>query len=188
MSKISTLFAFAGLALVACQTQQASLDSKKKDPSKLPPTSPLLSMSDLKKKDGTLNCSGYDGKMNYISTSVAFKNGKVAEALVAGYEKKDKSASNVDLTKSENRVEIFKNAIKFIDVDVDLDGKKTSVELTAVQTDKARKIYSLDLEYKDGGEGVVDLAGYLSYKEISLTMDLSEVFMTCLVLPTELAK
>jgi hypothetical protein len=171
----------------ACQPQGSNLSSKKKNSDSNQAESFLAKKVDsLKKESGTLRCSGMDAKSHFVRTEARFTQGKLTELNVSAFANKGDANQPVnDLTADLQKYQIFSNELssKALDLDVDLDGKKMSIEVIAELNGKARKIYDLDIRLQDDGEGGKALNAFLTYRNTSMDLDLSEVLMGCSVQP-----
>lgn len=171
--------------LSACQPQLSQLDSKKKD-SESPAENSYIAkkVHALKKEKGSIQCSGVDSKLNLIRTTATINNGELSELTVAAYANKEDPSKLVnDLTPDLKKYELFRHELKSkaLDLELDLEGKKFAVELVAEMNGQARKIYDLEIRVQNDGEGSYALNAFLSYKNTSMSLDLSEVLMGCSV-------
>jgi len=175
-----------GVSLIGCNLKSSDLSSKNKSDSDKSERLPAIAreVNALTKEDGSLLCSGMDQKMNLIRTRASFTKGKLDSLSVAAYaNKSDPSKPPNDLTPDLKKFEVFSHELigKALDIDLDLDGKKFGIEVVAEMNGKARKVYELDMRIGDDGEGEKLLNSYLSYKNTTIDIDLSEVYMACSV-------
>ncbi|NBW81629.1 hypothetical protein EBR21_07730 [bacterium] len=186
MTKAKIALALIPVLALACHPQQSTIDSKNKGQEEERAVWKLSERVGELKKAGTLSCSGMDSKLNLIRTSASFKDGNLETLTIAAYGDKNNPANVLnDLTPDLKKYEIFSKDLKskMLDLETDFDGKKFGIEVTAEMNGKARKIYDLDFEVKNDGEGGKYLHGYLSYKDTSTSLDLSEVMIACSLLP-----
>jgi hypothetical protein len=186
MKSILSAVAIAVLFAAGCKQTTSDLSGKKKSNKETPEFTPMIAkkVQSLKNTNGYISCSGADSKLNLIRTKAEFKGGKLESLMVAAFGDKNNPAQPVnDLTPNLKQYELFSHELKgkILDLDVDLEGKKFEIEVTAEMTGKARQIYELDIRTQEDGEGGYALNAYMSYKEISTNLDLSEVFMGCSV-------
>ncbi|MFZ9521075.1 MAG: hypothetical protein ACO3A4_11425 [Silvanigrellaceae bacterium] len=181
-------FLLLPFVLLACQPKGTStLDSQKKS---LEDAAVLESIgkrvSALKLEGGMLSCSGMDKKMNLVRTRAVFSPGKIESLTIASYADKT-NPSNVlnDLSPDLKKHELFEKELtsRALRMEIDLEGKRFNVEVIAAVNGEPHKIYDLDFQAQSDGEGGKILSGFLSYKDISLSLDLSEVLVGCALLP-----
>ena len=178
------------LALGACQPNKSSLSGKKdsKDDERAAYTIEGK-VHALKQGSGILACSGVNSESTaLVKTRVTFVDGKVESLTLAAYSNKEnpKEIPN-ELSPDFIKHQVFSQELKskLLDLELDLDGKKFEIEGYAAMNDKARKIYDLDMKVDDDGEGGKMLNASLAYKDTSININLSEVFMGCAVLPKD---
>ncbi|MEN9825328.1 MAG: hypothetical protein RI953_1073 [Pseudomonadota bacterium] len=182
MTKAKIALALFPVLALACHPQQSTIDSKNKGQEEERAVWKLSERVGELKKAGTLSCSGMDSKLNLIRTSATFAEGRLESLLIGAYADKSNPSNVVnDLTPDLKKYQIFSNELKprILDLDTDFEGKKFEIEATAEMNGKARKIYDLDFEVKNDGEGGKYLHGYLSYKDTSTGLDLTEVMIAC---------
>lgn len=187
MNKILLAAAFVALFSVGCKQTASDLSGKNKSAGKSKDYIPQVAqkVQSLKTQNGYLSCSGVDKNLNLIRTRADINKGQIESLVVAAYGGKDNPAAIMnELNPAElAKYELFKHDVKkkMLDLELDLDGKKFEIEVMAEMTGKARKIYELDIETDEDGEGSHVLNAYLTYKDISTNLDLSEVLMGCSV-------
>ncbi|NBX17634.1 MAG: hypothetical protein EBR09_09735 [Proteobacteria bacterium] len=186
MKNLLILSSLALVSAVACKQNSSEIAGKKKSGDEKSEFVPMIAkkVQSLKSKDGFISCSGVDKKLNLVRTRVEFKGGELSSLNVAAYGDKANPANVLnDLTPDLKKYELFSHELrgKILDLDVDLEGKKFDIEVVSEMTGKARKIFDLDIQTNKDGEGDYALNAYMSYKEISTNLDLSEVFMGCSV-------
>lgn len=176
------------VALGACQPKESSLSGKKNSKGDEKAAFTLEGkVQALKKGSGLLSCSGTtaDAK-TLVKTSVTFVEGKVDSLKVSAYRNKDNpNEFPNELSPDFQKHQVFAHELKgkLLELELDLEGKKFDIEGYAAVNDKARKIYDLDMQVQDDGEGGKALNASLAYKDPSIELDLSEAFMGCSVRP-----
>lgn len=188
MKKILLSAALVALfTTVGCKQTTSDLSGKKKSDSKNKDYIPQVAqkVQALKTQNGYLSCSGADKNLNLIRTRADINKGQIESLVVSAYGGKDNPAAIMnELNPAElAKYELFKHDVKkkMLDLELDLDGKKFEIEVTAEMSGKARKVYELDIDTDEDGEGSHVLNAYLTYKDISTNLDLSEVLMGCSV-------
>jgi hypothetical protein len=188
MLKLNLLALVGVVALGACQPKDSSLSGKKNSKGDEKAAFTLEGkVQALKKGSGLLSCSGVTADATtFVKTSVTFVEGKVDSLKVSAYKNKDnpKDLPN-ELSPEFLKYQVFAHELKgkLLELELDLEGKKFDIEGYVAMNDKARKVYDLDMQVQDDGEGGKALNATLGYKDSSIGLDLSEAFMGCSVLP-----
>jgi len=179
MKKILLSAALVALFTVGCKQTTSDLSGKKKSDEKNKDYIPQVAqkVQSLKTQNGYLSCSGVDKNSNLIRTRADINKGQIESLVVAAYGGKDNPAAIMnELNPAElAKYELFKHDVKkkMLDLELDLDGKKFEIEVFTEMSGKARKVYELDVDTKEDGEGSHILNAYLTYKDISTNLDLS---------------
>lgn len=186
MLKLNLLALVGVVALGACQPKDSSLSGKKNSKGDEKAAFTLEGkVQALKKGSGLLSCSGTTADATtLVKTSVTFVEGKVESLKVSAYRNNEnpKEFPN-EVSPDFQKYQVFAHELKgkLIELELDLDGKKFDIEGFVALNDKARKIYDLDMQVQDDGEGGKALNATLAYKDPSINLDLSEAFMGCSV-------